>query len=230
MKFTISSILLLSVNSLARDMGFFKAEIEKLQLMTGANSRALLKNDMGLLDQYGCWCYFESDHGEGRGKPVDELDEFCKTLHDGYTCIIMDAADAGMTCVPWEISYNSAFGNGLPSGLTMEGLKAECDLQNTPDTCESWTCRVEGWFLQQYFAYSVNGGQINNSFMHSNGFSPKADCPISSGIKSEHACCGDFPIRFSFKTYNGARDCCFTHTFNTNLYQCCNDGKVRLTC
>jgi len=193
--------------------------------------RALLQNDMGLFNQYGCWCYFEGDHGSGRGHPVDELDEFCKTLHDGYSCIIMDAADMNMDCgLPWTISYNSAFGSGIPTGLTMDGLKQECDAQNNADTCEAWTCKVEGWFVQQYFLYAASGGIINPNYRHANGYNPKASCPISNGIQSEKACCGEYPIRFPFKTYNGARDCCYSHTFNTNLYQCCSDGHVRMTC
>jgi len=192
--------------------------------------RALLHQDMGLFDMYGCWCYFENDHGSGKGHPIDELDGFCKTLHDGYTCIIMDSADMGMSCVPWEIPYNSAFGSGIPTGLTMDGLKAECDSQNNADTCEAWTCKVEGWFVQQYFTYAANGGLINENYRHVNGFSTDANCPISNGIQSEKACCGEYPLRFPFKTYNGARDCCYSHTFNTNLYQCCDDGHVRLNC
>lgn len=195
-----------------------------------AGERALLKNDVGLLDRYGCWCLFEGDHGSGRGKPIDEIDTMCKTLHDGYTCIMSDAANRNENCVPWEIPYNSAFGSGIPTGLTMAGLIEECDRQNTPDSCEAWTCKVEGWFVQSWFDYSVNGGEINLDFRHENGFNPRQDCPISSGIQSEKACCSYYPVRFPFKTYNGNRDCCYTKTFNTEMFSCCDDGRVRIQC
>lgn len=181
------------------------------------NNRALLKQDMGQIDEYGCWCYFEQDHGRGRGHPVDEIDQFCKTLHDGYTCIIMDSEAMGNPCVPWEIPYNSATSAGIPTGMSMDNLISECDVQNNADTCASWTCRVEGWFLVQWLRYTlVDGGFINQPHRHANGFDWTVECPISEGIKSDKACCGDYPLRFPFKTYNGARDCCVAHTFNTN--------------
>lgn len=192
--------------------------------------KALTQADMGLLSNYGCWCFFETAHGKGKGKPVDEIDSFCKTLHDGYECILADANDAGVDCVPWEVSYNSAFGSGIPGGLTLAGLAAECDVQNTPDTCQAWTCKVEGWFVQQYFLYSTSGGLINAANRHENGFDQDVGCPISTGIQSEKACCGSYPLRFPYKTYDGARDCCSSHTFNTNLFVCCADGHVRMTC
>jgi hypothetical protein len=185
---------------------------------------------MGLLSDYGCWCFFESAHGKGKGKPVDEIDSYCKTLHDGYECILADAADAGIDCVPWEVPYNSAFGSGIPTGLTMEGLSQECDNNNSPNTCAAWTCKVEGWFVQQYFLYSTAGGIINSAFRHANGFDQDSGCPISTGVQSEKSCCGSYPLRFPFKTYDGARDCCQTHTFNTNLFQCCPDGHVKMVC
>ena len=33
---------------------------------------------------YGCWCFFEEDHGKGKGRPVNRVDEICKVMHDGY--------------------------------------------------------------------------------------------------------------------------------------------------
>ena len=63
---------------------------------------------------YGCWCYIDSTHGKGRGKPLDELDAECKTLHHNYECLIMEGemGDAG-ACVddPWEVNYKVVFIN-----------------------------------------------------------------------------------------------------------------------
>lgn len=192
--------------------------------------RALLQADMGLLNQYGCWCYFETDHGSGKGQPVDEIDSFCKVLHDGYTCIQMDAQEKGIDCVPWEVSYNSAFGSGIPYGLSMEGLVEECNRQNGIGTCQAWTCKVEGWFVQSYFTYSAFGGQINLANRHENGFDTNLNCPINNGPSSDKACCGFYPLRFPYKTYNGERGCCYGHTFNAEMNVCCEDGKSRMVC
>lgn len=104
-------------------------------LVNPGTNRAITQSDMGLLNDYGCWCFFESSHGNGKGKPVDELDTYCKALHDGYECIIADSEAQGQACVPWEIPYNSAFGTGIPTGLTMQGLSDECDTNNPADSC-----------------------------------------------------------------------------------------------
>lgn len=144
----------------------------------GPGLRALLAPQMGLVNEYGCWCYFEDSVGQGAGEPQDRLDEICKTLHNGYECIIMDHLELNDPCVPWEVPYNSAFGSGTtPFGLTLENLKAECELQN-PDgsSCAQKTCMVEGWFVLSYFTYSIFGGGINSELQHLNGFDPVETC------------------------------------------------------
>merc|ERR1712035_308095 len=59
------------------------------------------------INKYGCWCYFDSDHGKGKSQPVDDVDAICKMLHEGYECAILDAEEAGEECVPWEVDYDS---------------------------------------------------------------------------------------------------------------------------
>jgi len=195
-----------------------------------AVERALTNADMGLLSDYGCWCYFEANHGAGRGHPIDELDSFCKTLHDGYECIMFDSDQAGAPCIPWEVSYNSAFGSGFPSGISEDELSINCDASNTAGTCAAWTCKVEGFFAQQFFLYATAGGTINNDNRHANGFDNKANCPITAGPKSEKSCCGNYPRRAPYKTYSGSRDCCSGRTFNTDMFMCCTDGKIAIAC
>merc|ERR1711953_828751 len=100
-----------------------------------AGDRALLKENMGLINEYGCWCFFEEEFIGGTGPAQDPLDEICRTLSHGYSCIIMDNDEAGTPCTPYDLVYNSAFGSGLaPFGLTMENLNAECDAQNSGGT------------------------------------------------------------------------------------------------
>ena len=58
------------------------------------------------LDRYGCWCYFDKDHGKGHGQPVDEFDTYCQHLHQGYDCAMLDAEAAGEPeCIAWETEY-----------------------------------------------------------------------------------------------------------------------------
>lgn len=200
------------------------------ELLGNSTERGLTGQDMGLLNNYGCWCYFEENHGYGRGQPVDELDTYCKQLHDGYECIISDSVDEGTPCIPWEQTYTSAFGFGFPSGLSQSDIDTNCDANNVADSCSARTCKVEGWFIQQYFSYTTQGGVIDAANRHANGFDVNVSCPITQGLQSEKACCGNYPARYPYKTYDGARDCCVSHTYNTNMFQCCNDGHIRVAC
>merc|ERR1712224_937574 len=177
-KMKLLQLLFVGINATFNQMiGDFKAQFDVLP----SDTRALIQSDMGLLNKYGCWCYFEDDHGKGKSQPVDDIDKFCKNLHDGYTCILKDHNNA---CTPWAVPYNSAVSIGILSGMTMENLIIECNSQNTPDSCESRSCIVEGWFVVQFFQYAVNGGQVNSAFQHSNNFDPSAECVTGPPVYS----------------------------------------------
>lgn len=215
----ISAILFFGVSA---DYNQMQADFQANIDLMPPNTRALLKTDMGLLDQYGCWCYFQNDHGKGKSKPVNEIDEFCQVLHHGYSCIIKDTDAMGAKCTPWEIPYNSAISTGIVTGITMENLKTECNVQNPNDTCESWTCMVENWFVIQFLKYSLNGGTIATEFQHSEGFTPADSCWTDGPNGYEKACCGAYPERFPFTLRNGERACCVDKTYNTEYYSCCS--------
>merc|ERR1739848_211350 len=90
------------------------------------------------IDGYGCWCYFNEDHGKGKSQPVNEMDGFCKTLALGYDCAMIDSqAEGGDFCVPWEVSYigaNVGFGD----------VVQQCLDRNT-DNCAQRACMIESW-------------------------------------------------------------------------------------
>ena len=143
--------------------------------------RALMQTDMGLVNKYGCWCFFEDDHGRGKGEPQDEIDTICRTLHHGYECIIKDQEEKGTPCVPWKIPYVTAFGGGFNpfSGVNIQNLNSECEAVNTPGSCEAQTCKVEGYFVQSYFIYAIFGGGIDRSMRHEEGFDFDSVCNIN---------------------------------------------------
>merc|ERR1711881_634764 len=182
-------------------------------------------NAVALLDEFGCWCYFYDNVGRGKGSPVDEVDGFCKLLGDGYQCAILDTEAQGITCVPWEVTYTPGTGAG-------KGLKETCEERNA-DPCAAYSCTVEGQFSDSLFAYLLSGSQIDyESFGHNNGFDPSHDvgCPVKQGTKgasNEKACCGAYPTRFPYKTLDGARACCGSRTYNTELLNCCPNGQVK---
>lgn len=42
------------------------------------------------LQEYGCWCYFDDLHGQGRGIAQDGYDDACMALHHGIACAMLE--------------------------------------------------------------------------------------------------------------------------------------------
>merc|ERR1712000_497076 len=117
------------------------------------------------ISEMGCWCYFNDDHGRGKGQPISSLDEICKILHDGYECAMRDAEFEGTTCVPWEVAYNSAVGGNVLS------LEESCTNENPGNNCAKRACCIEGNFVTSLLELLVSDpAAINQSHKHSNGF------------------------------------------------------------
>jgi len=181
------------------------------------------------LNEYGCWCFFGDDHGRGKGQAVDEVDEICKTLHDGYECAMRDAEVEGTTCVPWEVEYNSAVGGADVS------IAEGCAASNAGNNCAMRACIVEGTFSANLLnLFLVQFKQPNQSFMARNGFDFATVCATkkNGGGPSNKLCCGSYPERFPFKTLNGDRKCCGTRTYNSLTLKCCDSDSstVKFNC
>lgn len=230
--FGLATLIFTEINALSlNELEALTIELVKTSDLFTPELRALTQQQMGLLNDYGCWCYFQDNHGAGKGRPTDVFDSLCKELHDGYECIIHDMENAGTPCIPWLIPYSSAFGGGLPGGLSEADLISTCETENGgSNTCESMACKVEGKFVQDYFLQSLQGVIIDQSKRHANGFDTKTECPTSNGIKSEKECCGSYPNRYPFKSYGGARACCGSATYNADMYSCCSDGSIKFSC
>ena len=87
------------------------------------------------LNSYGCWCYFDS-HSEAQGPIMDIYDSFCRDLHHGYSCIMMQEDG----CIPWEVDYVSAVGNNV------DAIRSNCAKTNAGDQCKIKACIVEMYF------------------------------------------------------------------------------------
>merc|ERR1711881_492185 len=236
---TTDMMLKLAIASFAALATADKASIDRQFLDMGRNSslRAFTGNlapAIEKLDEYGCWCYFYDNVGRGKGTPVDEIDGLCKTLHDGYVCAMIDAEEENADeCIAWEVPYNGGQGAGADR-------LASCTLNNPGANCAIRACSVEGIFVDNLFAFTLGGNQINyDEFGHEEanngeGFDPSHDagCPVKPGVKGasgEKKCCGAYPNRFPYKTLDGARDCCGGRTYNTEILNCCA-GQVKANC
>lgn len=203
--------------------------VAKAEADGSADMRAIVsmigKDAFENIDGYGCWCYFDDMHGKGKSHPVDEVDAFCKALHEGYECAMIDSDNEGAedACVPWEVSYVAA-----AIGET-EDIVDQCNERNE-DNCARRACMVETQFVTAIFRMSIAGGKMNEEQNHANGFDVEENCPTTPGSPSEKDCCGQYPYRHPFKTYGGQRSCCGMKTYDITVLNCCPGGKVRVNC
>jgi hypothetical protein len=177
------------------------------------------------IDGYGCWCYFDDEHGKGKSHPVNEIDAFCKALHEGYECAIIDADNEGdlEACIPWEVFY-------VPGAIgETDQIVSDCESRND-NNCATRACIIETQFVTSMFRFTISGGSMDDSAKHENGFDVEENCPTTPGSPSEKDCCGHYPYRHPFKTYGGQRSCCGMKTYDITVLNCCPNGKVRVNC
>jgi len=179
------------------------------------------------IDGYGCWCNLEEDYHKGKGSPVNGVDGHCKALSLGYECIIMDGIDSGNLCPePWAVGLYVPHNVALtPLG---QSVVQQCVANNSGDDCKTRSCIVEGNFVEIIFADFLNAVTYDPNYKHGGGFfNPDTDCTINGGggPQSERKCCGDYPYRYPFKTYNDQRQCCGQKTYNSDNH-CCDDEST----
>lgn len=190
--------------------------------------RAISQDQLTLIENYGCWCHFDQKRSSNKGKPVDQYDELCRYLHEGYACLKIDHEDS---CDPLTTIYNSSTGSGgLDSSFTTERLVEECYASNV-SPCQTNLCIIEGYFVQNIFKlmfqqfYYPEVAQFSGK---TGAFDKEIQCSIlGSSNDSELSCCGVYPERFPFKSQDGGRACCKNKTFATEFYVCCENGTVK---
>lgn len=182
--------------------------------------------------EYGCWCYFQADHGRGRGLVQNEVDGICQVLHHGYTCIKMDAqTDPDMLgCDPFGHTYNLQ----QTLGNENQELEMQCITSNPGDKCAQAICLVEAKFILNFIQIGTTPGFVfDASLKHSLGIFDPDTCVVGANGGSnwvDDQCCGNYPTRFPFKSKDGARACCGHRTYSVALQQCCLDGTVNVSC
>ena len=92
-----------------------RSELQNLaQRSTSRSISGQIGAAMQFINNYGCWCFFDENYTLGKSKPMDQMDSYCRDLHNGYDCIIMDVNE---TCIPYDTDYNS--------GLAESGTQVE---------------------------------------------------------------------------------------------------------
>lgn len=147
---------------------------------------------------------------------------------------------------PWNVNYDSAASLGAVIlnkdynnlNFLQAYIQKSCQERNS-NICHQKSCIIENNFVVNYLKFRLNIFQDENndesfdsSLKHEIGlFDKDVECPIvGNGGKSEKACCGEYPVRFPYKTMSGGRGCCKNKTFNTFRLACCSDFSVKLVC
>jgi len=205
--------------------GFMQMQYDFVTLVRNNTALRSLSLSLGAtfdeLNQYGCWCYFEQDHGMGHGQTLDDFDSLCKVLANGYDCIKLDV---GASCIPWEINYNSGQSGGL------DNLPTTCAANNPGDDCKINSCIVEGRFVLSLFQQIVmNQAQLDQGLKTNSGFNQDQVCNFGSGnVEGPVTCCGAYPERFKFRTNAGSMACCGQEVYPTAMMECCTSGSAEL--
>jgi len=175
--------------------------------------------------QYGCWCYLGADYKKGKSMPKDELDGFCKVLHDGYECAAIETPG----CRAFEVDYQPVFSDDIVT---------ECENNNpSADACALAACKVESHFVHSVINAFFAGFALDESYKHKNGFDTYNECPKmggnpnpgmggpNNGGGTPKQCCGEFPLVEIYKP--NKHDCCNNvSVFNPSMQTCCDDGRA----
>lgn len=182
------------------------------------------------LQEYGCWCFFDEKHGQGRGNPVDVFDSHCMKYHHAVACAKREIE----SCDPYDTSYSI-------TARQEDGGDITYDCETGNDSCQEATCYAQSHFISlllkeqlehlkvpDYPSFSAwkNGGSFDNE-----------SCKIGGGSRPrDEMCCGTWKhntkklLRFGKHL---SRACCHSDngafkTYDSNLATCCDDGSVRI--
>lgn len=149
----------------------------------------VISSSMLNINGYGCWCYFEKDDiHKGKGEPVDEIDQFCRYLLEGYQCSHMDfeneSSENNLTitesnrCYPWLINYNAGvdIGNYYNGADPKDILVGNCKERNPDNSCAERSCIIEGYLVMNIVDAFFQGIKVDDSLRHSNGFEVEKRC------------------------------------------------------
>lgn len=174
---------------------------------------------------YGCWCNFDSDLMEGRGRPQNKYDEICRDMQLCLRCARFDGKNEGYECDPITQGYGMGGGPDFTS---------KCSAGNPDNECAAHTCTCEQQLLSELVSLAFQPAPVTVTYeaeyLHLNGFDYETNCPPPQQPIYDMSCCGLYPRRFPYGVGNPYKDCCDDdQIYNPLSEECCDDGSVALT-
>lgn len=164
-----------------------------------------------MIENYGCHCFVDGSRmAGGKGQPVDDQDALCRKLAQCHTCVGIDHTQK---CDPDIGNYR----------YTIDGtLKTiSCDDQKNKSPCKRNACECDRLFALE-FSKMWDDGSFNKFYWKNKHnikagnptFKKEQRCQVTNFGNPKDECCGKYPER---------------RPYNSVLYECCSDGKVRAT-
>merc|ERR1711879_276891 len=179
---------------------------------------------------YGCHCYFGPDWNNGKSKPVNHIDNACFNLNQCYRCVKIDGREEGdHECTPFLQNFIS------PQNKVVgrKGIEFACNKANTDDDCAARTCSCDTQFVEHLLDLFFSGHQFDKTKKHTLGFDPDEECEVPPGQCDNcyYECCGDYPLRYPFRTSDSSpRKCCGNKTYNKLTKRCCEGNVLKNKC
>lgn len=183
------------------------------------------------LQEYGCWCFFNDKHGQGRGAPVDVFDSHCMKYHHAVSCAKLEIEQCDPYSTDYSITANQSGNNG--------DVVYDCETGNNP--CQEATCYAQSHFMSLLLQEQLENLQVPNypefSAWKSGGQFDSSTCKIAGpGVLRQEMCCGSWKyntkklLRFGRQL---SRSCCDQpdggfKTYDDNIASCCTDGSIRV--
>ena len=211
-----------------------------LQLNTANPTRNARKNFSYMVSNYGCHCFpnFKSTIG-GKGKPVDQLDEVCRSLFRCYRCIDIESDEYG-SCDTNQGGYKyGLLENDDGNGNVNRDINCDTMFNKSP-MCKTHQCQCDRQFADSLAALFEDGSNwaynpdywLNPKYVkraEANGdpvFDKNASCDAVASPPADRCCGADYPFKIPYDSQN--RECCESANKSYDFFaqECCDDGTV----
>lgn len=157
----------------------------------------------------------------------------------------LDRHSGGRVCDPNRVQYSYTLNvdDNDPNNYMLKSITCTDDPMvggkkgrvNLKAACRRDICECDKKLAEDLRDEYMNWDQSKHAKL--GGFDQEGECKSEcaggncggNGGPTEKQCCGTIPNRFPYKM-SDSRKCCEGKTYDANLYQCCQDGSVALTC
>lgn len=187
--------------------------------------RSLYASILTNIEEYGCWCYFDTNFNKAKGIPRDAHDSACKKYHHSLQCIMEE-----LSCIdPHNLGYTVIY-----TVIPGQDDEIDCNVAENND-CQKAACHAQTTFLNKIIEETLvnkNTPDYANFSAKLGSFDHKAECTTGgTHAPRELMCCGDFTdgdkqaFMVESKDHMG---CCKKadswHVYDTIFNECCENG------